>query len=138
MTKDEYLDSNNDAEVTTTLSSVDDTISISKKPTLPTSSNQHYLKWVTKDNDGNKATVHLYGTKTSCLGSKIRHAITNLQTEYNVGSKYEYQFFKVTFALGYDNRKEPLTLFFDSPEQYERHCFVTLNQQIKRDWHAKH
>jgi hypothetical protein len=36
-----------------------------------------------------------------------------------------------------DNRKNAVLLFYDSPEQFERHQRVTLSTELKENWHEK-
>jgi hypothetical protein len=53
-----------------------------------------------------------------------------------VGSRNEHQFFKVQYCgngVGKDTR-EPATLFFCSPEQYERHMRDEVKSDIKEQW----
>jgi len=65
-------------------------------------------------------------------GSNIRNAQTGVYTKDIVGSKQEDLYFKVTLT---DN--QPLTLFYDSPEQYERHQRVKLSHETKEHWFNK-
>ena len=65
-------------------------------------------------------------------GSNIRNAQTGVYTKDIVGSKNEDLYFKVTLT---DNQL--LTLFYDSPEQYERHQRVKLSQETKEQWFKK-
>jgi hypothetical protein len=88
-------------------------------------------------NDGREKNVayELYGSKG--VGTKIRNAVTGSKTNYLVGSRYEDLFFKVTESSGTNGRKDPLQLYYDSPEQYENHCFVKLDPEDKAYWHRK-
>ena len=65
-------------------------------------------------------------------GSNIRNAQTGVYTKDIVGSKYEDLYFKVTIANG-----KLLTLYYDSPEQYERHQREKLSQETKEQWFKK-
>lgn len=80
-------------------------------------------------------TVEQYGSSQS--GSRIRNAVTGQRYPYLVGSANEDLFFKVSDATGRKGRKYPLTLFYDTPEQYENHHFTSLNQDIKNAWQEK-
>lgn len=82
-----------------------------------------------------KIIIKSYGS--SQIGSKIRNAVTGQYTPYLVGSKNEDLFFTVTDSCGLYGRKEPLFLFYDTPEQYENHQFIILNQKIKEKWNQK-
>ena len=64
-------------------------------------------------------------------GSMIRNAISGFRNkECLVGSVDEDQFFKVRYSAC----KEPYTLFYDTPDQYERHQKATLSTQLKEAW----
>ncbi len=69
----------------------------------------------------------------------IRHAISGdyYSPEYKVGSGYENLFFKVKVSTG-EFGQEPITLFYDTPEQYEMHQHETVSQDIKNMWSEKY
>jgi len=80
--------------------------------------------------------VGVYSTRTT-PGAYIRDAITGATNNAcRVGSIYEDLFFKVCFATG-DFGSETKTMFFDCPEQYERHLNATVSQQNKDRWTNK-
>jgi len=66
-------------------------------------------------------------------GSPIRNAETGEYYKYKVGTMDEDLFFKTMISTGPGN----LTLFYDSPSQYERHQYVTLDDVIKTRWENK-
>lgn len=76
----------------------------------------------------------------SCLpGASIRNAVTGIR-EYNmkVGNwNAEAQFFKVRY-LGNDSTNNPDILYYDSPEQFERHMHCTVKQQTKQKWQREY
>lgn len=80
--------------------------------------------------------IHCYGT--AGLGSKIRNAVSGTYYNYNVGSVYEDLLFKVIDSTGRNKRRDPLMLYYDNPEQYERHKHVRVSQESKDRWHKKH
>ena len=82
-----------------------------------------------------KITIKSYGSGQ--IGSRIRNAVTGQYTPYIVGSKNEDLFFVVNDSTGLFGRREPLFLYYDSPEQYENHQFTLLNQKIKEKWNEK-
>lgn len=89
------------------------------------------MKWT----DGkfyDKVIIEVYGSGDT--GTKIRNAVTGSKTPYLVGSSNEDLFFKVVDATGNGGRKDSLILFYDSPEQYENHQFITLDQVVKESW----
>jgi hypothetical protein len=100
---------------------------------------QKYVKLVYKTwRDGKyykKPVIECYGSGQ--IGSLIRNAVTGQYYPYRVGNTEEDTFFKVIDAVGRDGRKEPLILYYDSPEQYENHQFVTVSQVIKESWHKR-
>jgi len=71
-------------------------------------------------------------------GATIRNAVTGFHEMGNkVGSSKESQFFKVSLASCDDGRREPRILFFDTPEQYERHFHCSLPTDSKRRWNER-
>ena len=60
----------------------------------------------------------------------IRNAITGIQTSDLVGSKNELNYFKSVHPL-------VGVLFFDSPEEYERHFYAQLSEKTKIMWRTK-
>jgi hypothetical protein len=69
-------------------------------------------------------------------GNKIRNAVTGYRSSYKVGSDDEDSFFKVKMVNG-ECRKGSGSLFYDSPEQFEKHQFSILSQGVKEDWYKK-
>lgn len=55
---------------------------------------------------------------------------------YRVGSNDEIMFFKARYVAG-ESGIPGLTLFFDTPEQYERHMGVTLSENTKHTYYEK-
>lgn len=82
-----------------------------------------------------KQKIELYSTPQNTY-KLIRHAITGIRMEYYVGSKYEDLYFVVVDTLG--NPRFPTEnarrLYYNSPEEFERHQQMTLSQSIKEDW----
>jgi hypothetical protein len=71
-------------------------------------------------------------------GMSIRNAETGNYYKYKVGSKEEDLFFKIALATGELKTKNGSNvLFYDSPEQYEKHLMTELNQEIKDNWVEK-
>lgn len=81
------------------------------------------------------AYVELYGSGSS--GTRVRNAVTGATYNIIVGSRNEEIFFKVIDSTGRNRRREPLMLYYDSPEQYENHQFTTVNPDIKQKWHRR-
>lgn len=74
---------------------------------------------------------------STLFDKKIRHAITGLRTSYLQNSKYIDLFFSVTdtscLAPRQDNDSRR-KLYYNNPEEYERHFRVTVPQDIKTKW----
>jgi len=71
----------------------------------------------------------------------IKNAMTGVyqgldDSFFRVGTLDEDLFFSVILATG-ELGKNPLTLFYDNPEQYERHFFTKVSQQSKEKWTEK-
>ena len=66
----------------------------------------------------------------------IRNAITGYRSRGKVGSSEEDTYFKVKMASG-ECKKNSGVLFYDSPEQFEKHQFVILKLPIKEQWYNK-
>jgi hypothetical protein len=105
----------------------------------PSSSNSKYVRRihpVTKKS----VRVHFFATSTT-PNSIIKHAMTGMLMSdngrfYRVGTIDEHLMFSVILATGEFGQNAP-TLFYDTPEQYERHLFATLPQSIKDTWRDK-
>jgi hypothetical protein len=99
---------------------------------------KHVLDFNNKWRDGKyykQVTIETFGSGD--IGTKIRNAVTGARYNFLVGSVNEDLFFKVTDASGRDERREPLILFYDSPEQYENHQFVFVEQDLKQKWRER-
>jgi hypothetical protein len=88
--------------------------------------------------------IELYGSGD--IGTTIRDAETgNYYKGHLVGSAIEDLYFKISHSrsrnfninTNSNNHIEPLILFYQSPEHYERHQHVELNNLIKQKWHSK-
>jgi len=100
--------------------------------------NKHVVEFNGKWKDGKYykfVTIENYGSGD--VGTKIRNAVTGSRYNFLVGTIDEDLFFKVTDASGRDGRREPLILFYDSPEQYENHYFVSVSQDVKEKWRER-
>jgi hypothetical protein len=83
-----------------------------------------------------KVEMEVYSSSTT-PGRMIRDAITGVKySQYRVGSVNEHLFFKVGLATG-ELGNNGGALFFDSPEQYERHMKTTVSPEIKQKWVQK-
>ena len=89
-----------------------------------------------------KFTLEYYET-SMVSDTRIRNAVTGARyrddhpkLKYLVGSRQEDLFFKVTIANG-ENGNIPINLFYDNPEQFERHQRFVLSQATKERWAKK-
>jgi len=81
-----------------------------------------------------KQEIEVYSTSTN-IGMMIRDAITGSRyNQYKVGSLSEHLFFKVRWSTGELSSNTTVSLFFDSPEQFERHMKTTVSQSVKDKW----
>ena len=79
-----------------------------------------------------RITIKNYGS--GCQGTYIINAVTGNKYNIKVGSAKENLLFKVIDATGFNGRKEPLMLYYDSPEQYEQHYFTNISPDTKQQW----
>ena len=93
----------------------------------------HKFEKKTVDYNGNIKNVEMGMYGSGSPGSQIRNAETGEYYKYKVGTMDEDLFFKTMLSAGQGN----LTLFYDSPSQYERHQYVTLDDLIKTRWENK-
>lgn len=83
-----------------------------------------------------KKKLELY--TTGGTGSNIRDAETGEYYSELVGSKYEDLYFKVALATGEcTSLNGSSTLFYLSPEHYERHLYVELDNYTRFHWEEK-
>ena len=87
-----------------------------------------------------KNKIEYYITNLS-PGTSIRNAVTGIR-EFNlkVGNPcHEDQFFKVRYASNHTNNVTgPESLYYDNPEQCERHLKLNIKQITKNEWYIKH
>jgi len=79
-----------------------------------------------------RLTIKNYGSGSQ--GTRIVNAVTGNKYNIKVGSAKENLLFKVIDATGFNGRKEPLMLYYDSPEQYEQHYFTNISPDAKQQW----
>jgi hypothetical protein len=83
--------------------------------------------------------IELYSS-SSLSKSFIRNAITGIRSQYKVGSKYEDLFFKIKDVARKNQtvlNDLPRKLFYDSPEECERHLHITIPTELKENWMKK-
>ena len=91
---------------------------------------------VFRHRNGKQYSVEYYATSLN-PGRKIRNAINGAYTNCLVGSYDEDLFFKLRLLT--DKCDEDLTtLYYDSPEQYEKHFNTELDDATKEKWKNKY
>jgi hypothetical protein len=94
-----------------------------------------YKKWI-----GDKfyqkyiAEYNVYGSRSQ--GTLIRNAVSGERMPDYVGSKNEFQYFKV-ISTNIPGAKGPVTLFYNSPAEYELHQYTTVSDSIKDQWRTR-
>jgi hypothetical protein len=92
-----------------------------------------YFKYRLINDAGQYSTAESYFTHM-VPGNSIRNAVNgDRMHEYKVGSLHEHLFFKVCDARSM-NLDGPMTFYYLSPEQYERHLNVTVPVCVKEKW----
>jgi len=90
-----------------------------------------------KKNDFIRVRVHYFATHNQ-PGKLIRHATTGVHYNFRVGSVDELFFYGVLLSTGESHyRGQPILLFYDNPEEYEKHMHVRLPVELKEAWHAR-
>lgn len=107
--------------------------------TDPSTTNKKHVRRINPETKKG-VRVEFFTTNTS-PNSIIRHAITGTlqgvdRQFFKAGSKDEDLFFSVILATGELGQTAPV-LFYDNPEQYERHFFTKVPQQLKDRWNEK-
>jgi hypothetical protein len=106
----------------------------------PNSKKKKYVRRFNPDLEKN-VRVEFFPTNVT-PNSGIKHAITGIYQSANgryfrTGTKDEDLFFSVILATGELVGQHTPVLFYENPEQYERHFFTKLSQQIKNKWAEK-
>ena len=103
---------------------------------------KHYVKYTIPFNDTwtdgkyyKRLTIENYGSGST--GTFIRNAVTGKKSNIRVGSANEDIFYKVNDVISRNGRRDPLFLYYDSPEQFERHMRTTVSQYVKQKWTDK-
>ena len=93
---------------------------------------------VVRESDGKIIRNKIEFYTTGGTGSIIRDAETGEYYSEFVGSKYEDLYFKVSLSTGEcKSLNGSHTLFYLSPQHYERHLYVDMNEDIINNWEEK-
>ena len=72
-------------------------------------------------------------------GSLIRSATTGNRFEkVFVGTYMEDLFFKVCNTTIENGKKAPIIMFFNTPEEFEKHFKCVINENVKKNWNIKY
>ena len=82
--------------------------------------------------NGENVKIEYYSTPI-LSSAFIRHAVTGVKCPHRSGSKYEDLYFRVMDTTT-GSETGPKRLYYYTPEEYERHQFVTVPQSLKEDW----
>lgn len=77
-------------------------------------------------------TINLYGSGD--YGSYIKNAVTGAYTNHRVGSEAENLYYTVADCTGMDKINGPVHLYYNSPSEYEKHQFTSVDQAKKDEW----
>ena len=132
---------------TITISSSTNYSSVHNKHTYNSDKGFHIIK--RKKTPRGHFSLEFYETP-NVSDCRMRNAITGAwyrddhpKCKYLVGTRQEDLFFKVRISTGepevwnHENHKNTYLLFYDSPEQYERHQHEKLSMEIKEKWAKK-
>jgi hypothetical protein len=70
----------------------------------------------------------------------IRNAVSGAIMNHRVGSKYDDLYFRMMDVTGIGRTKDnylPRKLYYNDPEQCERHLGITISQEMKNTWLEK-
>ena len=81
-----------------------------------------------------KMSIQYYSSGPS--GTRIINAISGTKTDFIVGSNKENLFFKVIMSTG-THEGGSVTLFYNSPEEFEKHQNCFANPESKEKWYDK-
>ena len=85
----------------------------------------------------NSVKVEYYGSGDT--GSNIRDAVTGRRTKHIVGTTDQDLYFSVSVSTGENKRvREPVHLFYASPEEYEKNQYMELSDKVKSAWRERY
>jgi hypothetical protein len=93
----------------------------------------NYVELKRRNHKNQNKTIGCY--RSGPAGTTICNAATGIKYYgHLVGSLSEDLYFKVCIATGEGGGEDPLVLFYDSPEEYERHAFVSISDLSKQNF----
>lgn len=94
------------------------------------------VRHITINNNKKKVKTEIYKTPIA-QGTRIRNAVSGLYDNTHVGKYDEDLYFKVSLCAG-ESGQDPTHLYYESPEQYEKHFLITVDKSIKEKWFQKY
>lgn len=98
-------------------------------------SDPDYYKVVRRANN-KTMTIEMYSTRCN-PGVFIRDPRFGTRYSARVGTLAEHYYFKVRMTSVGDGC-EPVTLFYDSPEGYEKHQRTRVSREVKQAWRTRY
>lgn len=92
------------------------------------------LKKINGKNHTKKMSIQYYSSGS--VGTHICHAVSGDVTPHIVGSKMENLYYKVTMSTG-THEGGSVILFYNSPEEYEKHQMCFTSPENKEKWYDK-
>jgi hypothetical protein len=106
------------------------------KQIKPLNKEYHNIKITYFDKNNKKKIVDVGVYSSGPQNSLIRNAETGEYYKYKVGTYDEDLFFKVVNSTG-ELSSGPITLFYNSPEHYEKHQYIFVSDETKKTWEIK-
>jgi hypothetical protein len=100
-----------------------------------TGNDKLYFELKRRAEKGVTKKVKCYGSGVQ--GTRIRHAVSGKYFQERVGSLGEDKYFSVIVATGESKTGSPILLFYETPDEYERHFFLRLDDDSKKQWVKK-
>lgn len=139
---DPYDASDNDADhmsmddSVVTMNTATTSVRKSQKKALEDSKKQDKGYYVLKKvENGRSMKIEMYNSGY-VIGKKARDPIYGTRMPLKIGSENEYAYFKVR-VCGLDSIN-PVTLYYDSPDHFERHFKTKLSNATKQKWNKDH
>ena len=111
-----------------------DKYTIRKK--IPLKNKNNYSNNSKKDRTHYTKKIIMYSTRPTARAC-IRDPVYGTYSSDKVGTKAEYNYFKVRMPDIPTEDRTPLTLYYDSPEGYEKHQYTRVSTDIKNAWHDR-
>jgi hypothetical protein len=84
------------------------------------------------------STVTIKAYPSGQTGNNIINAVSGYTSRCKVGSNDEKLFYTVAICTGEGRNREPISLYYDSPEQYEEHFITSVDDDTKEQWNRRY